>query len=105
MKVDFVAHEICKNVVAQLGHAISVKYLPSQVAAACLHLAKKQIIGEEAPSFKNCEIEKVTQYLDETMKILGYDLQSLQGIFAEINQSNILREFLGQRTIRKAPSS
>ena len=41
MKVDFVAHEICKNVVAQLGHAISVKFLPSQVAAACLHLAKK----------------------------------------------------------------
>lgn len=59
MKVDFVAQEICKNVVAQLGHAISVKFLPSQVAAACLHLAKKQIIGEEAPSFKNCEIEKV----------------------------------------------
>ena len=73
MKVDYTAHEICKNIVAQLGHAISVKFLPSQVAAASLHLAKKMVLEEEAPSYKSCEIDRVTQYLDETMKILGYD--------------------------------
>jgi len=74
-KVDFVAHELCNNIVVQLGHAISVKYLPSQVAAASLHLAKKMVLEEElkSPSLKMAvdEIDIVSSYLDETMKILG----------------------------------
>jgi hypothetical protein len=75
LKVDLVAQELCNNIVVQLGHAISVKYLPSQVAAASLYLAKKMVLEDElkSQSLKMIanEIDSTSQYLDETMRILG----------------------------------
>ena len=98
-KLDYVAHEICKNIVAQLGHAISVKYLPSQIAAVSMHLAKKQLLREEmGPSG---EIDKVSQYLEETMKILGCDHVMLADIFAEIEANSTLQEYLTGKRVRK----
>jgi hypothetical protein len=63
------------------------------VAAASLHLAKKMVLQDEMkqPNFKSCEIDKTSQYLDETMKILGYDCNCLKEIFTEIAECSALQ--------------
>jgi hypothetical protein len=64
-----------------------------------MHLAKKQLLREEmGPSG---EIDKVTQYLDETMKIMGCDHETLAELFAEIQDNSTLQEYLTGKRVRK----
>jgi hypothetical protein len=47
------------------------------------------------------EIDKVSQYLEETMKILGCDQVMLADIFAEIEANSTLQEYLTGKRVRK----
>jgi hypothetical protein len=66
-----------------------------------LHLAKKQLLKEEL-NLPSAEIDKISQYLDETMKILGCEHESLTEIFAEIQGNQMLKQLLAGRIVKQS---
>lgn len=72
------------------------------MAAIAIHLAKKCVIQKELEGYQANDTLNVTlQYLDETMRIIGYDIrttenQGIKDLLDEINQnhkiSTILKE-------------
>jgi hypothetical protein len=94
-KMRLMANELCKHVIIHLGHQVSVKYLPSQLAAASLHFAKNIIFKQEFKSKLGLDQKEtlniMSEYLDESMRIIGYDIhnndQGIKELISEIHKN------------------
>jgi hypothetical protein len=73
------ASEFCTHIISYLGHSISIKYMPSQIAAVSLYLAQKRVLTDEQTCRTSStklaidSINHISKYLDESIRIIGYD--------------------------------
>ena len=91
------AMSLCNDILVHMGHLSNVKYLPSQVAAAALHLAWKVVIQEQSNSLglnlmqsSKATISKAHVLLKETFKVFGHDISQkggLNSLYHEIIQN------------------
>ena len=97
------AQTISNTILSNLGHSISIKYLPSQVAALSLSIAWKAVLNTEThPLFRYNKrstntINKLNFLMQESMKILGHKTDASSGIGQlkqEVMAHKEIREYL-----------